>query len=334
MGYYGGFFEYVPVAEKKRRAAQAAQKLQQDNPNVWPIVIAGRAISSTWWGKAWCSNLESYSDYSNRIARGRSYVRHGAVLDLQIDGGEVHALVQGSSSRPYKVVITVAPLSETARQELVKQCAGKISSLQELAGGKFPSALAKLFQMKDSGLFPSPQDIKFSCSCPDYAVMCKHVAAVLYGIGARFDDDSAMFFELRQVKMGDLITSSLGEQSREMLSRSSRRSARVLAEEDLGAAFGIELDAGDLESPVQRSGRKASAKAASDEAASPEATVASARSRTAGPNAKAASAKAAPAGASVVASDPAASPADPPPKRRRGRPPGSKNKPKTKPINP
>jgi len=242
MGFYNGFPEYVPVAEKKRRAAETAKKLQQKNAKVWPVVITGRTIATTWWGKAWCTNLESYADYSNRIDRGRSYVRHGSVLDLQIASSKVEALVQGSSSKPYKVEIVVGPLSDSVWQQIIKGCAGKISSLQELAGGKFPTGLSELFTTKDTGLFPSPQDISFSCSCPDYAVMCKHVAAVLYGIGARFDHDSELFFQLRNVKMNDLISASIAAQSQEMIGKTGRRGRRVVDDGDLGSTFGIELD--------------------------------------------------------------------------------------------
>jgi uncharacterized Zn finger protein len=244
MAFYGGFPEYVPVAEKRRRAAAAAEKLKKKDSKVWPVVIAGRSIAANWWGKAWCTNLESYADYSNRIARGRSYVRHGAVLDLQIEQGKVMALVQGSSSKPYKIEITVAPLSSGMWQRIVKECAGKINTLQELATGKFPQGLSELFTTKGKGLFPAPKEIKFSCSCPDYAVMCKHVAAVLYGIGARFDDNSALFFELRKVKMDELITASLAEQSKTMLGKDGRRSRRVQEDTDLAATFGIDLDVG------------------------------------------------------------------------------------------
>lgn len=166
------------------------------------------------------------------------------MLDLQITGGKAAALVQGSSSKPYKVEITVGPLSDSVWQQIVKECAGKISSLQELAEGKFPAGLSELFTTKGKGLFPAPKDIRLSCSCPDYAVMCKHVAAVLYGIGARFDHDSALFFQLRNVKMDELISASLAAQSQEMLGKGGRRGRRVVDDGDLGRTFGIELDMG------------------------------------------------------------------------------------------
>ncbi|ULO06836.1 hypothetical protein H1230_28395 [Paenibacillus sp. 19GGS1-52] len=247
MAFYDEYPEYVPVAQKKINAEKAVEKLRKKNPAVAPVVITGRAITNTWWGKAWSQNLESYSDYVNRIARGRSYVRHGAVLDLQITPGKVTALVQGSTSKPYKIEITIAPLSPKTWDTLVKECAGKIDSLQELMTGKFPKGLSELFTVKGKGLFPAPKEIKLTCNCPDPAKMCKHVAAALYGVGARFDEDSALFFVLRGVKIEELISVSLTQKSQSMLTKSSSkgRGRRVMVDADLADVFGIEMDARD-----------------------------------------------------------------------------------------
>lgn len=249
MAFYEGFPEYVPVAERRKKAEKAIEKLKKGNSDIAPIRIEGRSIAKTWWGKAWCSNLECYADYANRIDRGRSYVRHGAVLDLRLAGSKIFALVQGSTSKPYKVEVTIAPLTEDIWEEMVKACTGKIDSLQELAAGKLPKALAELFTLKGKGLFPSPKEIQFSCSCPDSAWMCKHVAAVLYGIGARLDEDATLFFTMRNVKMGDLITSSIAEKSKDIMEKagssgSGRRSRRVMADADLSSKFGVDIDTG------------------------------------------------------------------------------------------
>jgi len=247
MAFYSDFPEYVPVAERRKKAEKAVEKLKKSSPDIAPIRIEGRIIAKTWWGKSWCSNLERYADYANRIDRGRSYVRHGSVLDLRLAGGKAAALVQGSASKPYKVEITIAPLAEEVWQEMVKSCTGKIASLQELAAGKLPKALTELFTLKGKGLFPSPKEIRFSCSCPDGAIMCKHVAAVLYGIGARLDEDSSLFFTMRNVKMTDLITSSIAEKSRDMMEKADssgtgRRARRVMADADLSSKFGVDID--------------------------------------------------------------------------------------------
>ena len=218
---------------------------KKKNANLAPIVCSGRKLAATWWGKAWNDNLERYADYENRIARGRSYVRQGAVLDLQIGEGEVNALVQGSRVKPYQVAVAIDPLNPKAWQNIVKACAGNIHSLQDLVCGKFPQSLADLFTAKGTGLFPTPREITFGCSCPDWADMCKHVAAVLYGIGVRFDEDPTLFFRLRQVNIDDLITDALHQTSDELLGRAERQSSRALAHDDLSALFGITLDDSD-----------------------------------------------------------------------------------------
>jgi uncharacterized Zn finger protein len=193
-------FEYVTVAEKRAKAAQSLKKLKKKKEDTRPVVIEGRAIATTWWGKAWNENLERYADYSNRIGRGRSYVRNGAVLDLKIRPGEVEALVQGSRSKPYEVIVKIEAISKEAWSRIKTASAGQLDSLQELMSGKFPKSLGALFIEGGKGLFPGPKEIKFSCSCPDWATMCKHVAAVLYGIGARLDEEPALFFTLRKRK--------------------------------------------------------------------------------------------------------------------------------------
>ncbi|TFG38070.1 MAG: hypothetical protein E4H46_00495, partial [Desulfobacterales bacterium] len=192
---YWGYPRYVSVAEKKAKAEKKLKQLRKKNPDIQPVVIEGNILARTWWGKSWNQNLERYADYDNRIGRGRSYVRHGAVLDLKIDTGKVTALVQGSTSRPYEVEIKIQAISQANWSAIKKQCEGQLKSLQDLLAGKFPKILADIFFAKEKGLFPSPQAISFDCSCPDWASMCKHVAAALYGIGARFDEDPSLFFK-------------------------------------------------------------------------------------------------------------------------------------------
>lgn len=237
-----GYREYETVAEKRAKAARSAAKLKKKNANLAPIVCTGRKLATTWWGKAWNDNLERYADYENRIARGRSYVRQGAVLDLQIHEGKVNALVQGSRVKPYQVAVAILPLKPAAWQTIVNACTGNIHSLQELISGKFPQNLADIFTAKGTGLFPSPREISFGCSCPDWADMCKHVAAVLYGIGIRFDEDPTLFFRLRQVNIDELITDALHQTTDTMLDRAGRKSSRALDAGDLAGLFGIALE--------------------------------------------------------------------------------------------
>jgi len=241
-GNYYGYPRYVSVAEKRARARRKLEQLRKKHPDMRPVVIEGSALVRTWWGKAWNRNLEKYADYANRIGRGRSYVRHGAVLDLQISPGQVRALVQGSRRSPYTVTMKVKPVSKAIWKQIKAACAGQLASLQELLEGRFPKGLMELFTSKGSGLFPAPKEIDFDCSCPDWATMCKHVAATLYGIGTRLDEDPGLFFVLRKVKIEDLITQAVRDRSARLLGQAKRKSSRVIDDADLGEVFGIDLD--------------------------------------------------------------------------------------------
>jgi uncharacterized Zn finger protein len=242
MSFYGGFPAYVPVAEKRKRAEESVKKLKKKNPDISPVVIEGRTIAKTWWGKSWNKNLESYADYSNRISRGRSYVKNGAVLDLKITQGTINALVQGSGSKPYKVDISIKPLPENLWEDIINQCLGKIESIEELIEGKFPKALADLFTARGKGLFPAPDEIDLGCSCPDYAMMCKHVAAVLYGVSARLDDKPELFFALRKVNINNLISEAINKKTQTLLEKSKAKGRRVIEETDMFDMFGIDME--------------------------------------------------------------------------------------------
>jgi uncharacterized Zn finger protein len=246
MSYYDydGFPEYIPVAEKRRRARESVEKLRKKNPDISPVIISGSKLTRTWWGKSWNANLERYSDYANRIGRGRSYVRHGAVLDLKITEGKINALVKGSAAKPYQVNISIQPLARDIWEVLTNECAGKIDSMQELLAGKFPKALSELFTAEGKGLFPAPQEISLKCSCPDWAIMCKHVAAVLYGVGARLDDDPSLFFVLREVNINDLISETISKKARTLLEKSKAKSRRIIEDTDISDMFGIEMETG------------------------------------------------------------------------------------------
>ncbi len=239
---YWGFPRYVSVSEKKAKTTRKLKELSKKNPHLKPVILQGSSLARTWWGKAWNLNLERYADYHNRIGRGRSYVRHGAVLDLQIAPGEVRALVQGSRSNPYSVSVSIKKLREEIWQTILEQCQGMFESLQELINGSFPRAIGEIFTRRDSGMFPSPKEIAFNCSCPDWAGMCKHVAATLYGIGARLDENPDLFFRMRNVEMGNLIRQAITEHKDKLLARASGKSSRIIDETELSATFGIELE--------------------------------------------------------------------------------------------
>jgi len=237
-----GYPRYVSVAEKKATAAKKLQQLVKQNPGIRPVVLQGQTLARTWWGKGWNKNLERYADYTNRIGRGRSYLRHGAVLDLKIEAGLVTALVQGSRTKPYEVRIRIKPLAKTNWEAIRKQCAGKLASLPDLLTGKFSKEMGEIFLSEGKGLFPTPKEIAFDCSCPDWALMCKHVAAALYGIGARLDEEPALFFTLRRVDTEELVARAVRDNAGELLARSKKKSARVIDAADLSNIFGIDLD--------------------------------------------------------------------------------------------
>jgi uncharacterized Zn finger protein len=251
---YWGFPRYVPVAEKRAKAEKKLAALRKRHGNVSPVFIEGSALAHTWWGKSWNRNLERYADYSNRIGRGRSYVRHGAVLDLQIGAGEVRALVQGSQADPYSVSVTIRGMNRDTWKHIQGTCQGRLGSLAELLAGRLPEDLADLFMEKGRGLFPSPAEIRFDCSCPDWASMCKHVAATLYGIGARLDEDPLLFFTLRKLDVESLLSEVVTAKTSEWIARSRHKSSRVLEDTDISGVFGIEVD--DTSQEPARPGRR------------------------------------------------------------------------------
>jgi uncharacterized Zn finger protein len=202
MDYYG-WRPYVSAAERRRQALGEMSKLRKKGHPVSPVIVEGRTIVKTFWGKAWCENLERYSDFANRLPRGRTYVRNGSVIDLQIAPGEIKALVSGSEI--YEVAVKVAPVTKARWQSICKDCAGAIESLIELLQGRFSKGVMERVCRQKTGLFPTPGEIKLSCSCPDWADMCKHVAAVLYGIGARIDQRPDLLFRLHEVDEKELI---------------------------------------------------------------------------------------------------------------------------------
>ena len=234
---YYGFRPYVSVAQRRLKAAREMAKLAKKGKVIRPIQIEGRTIARTFWGKAWCDNLESYMDYENRLPRGRTYVRNGSVVHLDIRPGEIEAQVSGSEL--YKVNIRIAPAAKAKWKRLCGECAGTIGSLIELLQGRFSDHVMGVITRKETGLFPAPAEIELKCSCPDWATMCKHVAAVLYGVGARLDQNPELLFALRSVNHEELVTRAATATD---LAGKTPAAGPELAESEIGAVFGIELD--------------------------------------------------------------------------------------------
>jgi len=262
---------YVPVAERRRRAEREAVKLHKGGHPVAPVRIEGRVIATTVWGKAWCDNLESYRDYESRLPRGRTYVRNGSVIDLQIGLREVKALVSGSSI--YKVTIGIAPVPAAQWRSICTDCAGQIDSLVELLQGRLSKGVMERICRQGTGLFPKPSDIKFSCRCLDFASMCKHVAAVLYGVGARLDRSPELLFRMRAVDESELLAGL----DRAVLA-ATLPEGRVLAGEDIAALFGLDITGSD-DTNAKISGRLSHPPPVSDAAASSPPKQTAGRSR-------------------------------------------------------
>lgn len=234
--YYSDWRRYVSMPERRRNSARKLAALRKAGREAAPVEITGRKIARTFWGEAWCQNLEAYSDYANRLPRGRTYVRNGSVIDLRIEAGTIRALVSGSEI--YVVEIRVDTLPKKRWGTVKSECAGKIDSIVELLQGSISKGVMEIVTRKGKGLFPSPSEIRLSCSCPDWATMCKHVAATLYGIGARLDREPETLFALRGVDPSEMIAAAVER----VPTRRRPQRGRTLEESELSSVFGIELD--------------------------------------------------------------------------------------------
>jgi len=226
---------YVPVAVRRAKAMRKIEKLAKKGQKFSPVKIAGRKIVTTFWGQAWCDNLESYSDFSNRLPRGRTYVRNGSVLDLKIEAGKVNSMVCGSEL--YRITIKIKPLNGPAWKAIRTKCGRQIGSLVELLQGKLSKDVMAIVTEHSSGLFPAPHEIEMSCSCPDWAGMCKHLAATLYGVGNRLDNQPELLFTLRGVDQTELIAQA----GRPIITPAPSK-RKSIAAADLADVFGIEFD--------------------------------------------------------------------------------------------
>jgi len=238
---FWGYRDYAPVAQRRADAAREVAKLKKQGRAVSPVVIEGRKIAKSFWGKAWCDNLERYSDFANRLPRGRTYVNNGSVIDLQIARGKVEALVSGSEI--YRVKIDIAVAAPARWKAICADCAGSVGSIVELLQGNLSKHVMERVCREADGLFPASKEIKMSCSCPDWAGMCKHVAATLYGVGARLDHDPDLLFTLRGVNRSDLVSAGADLS----ITEAAAGSERVLVDDDVAALFGLELEAAIVE---------------------------------------------------------------------------------------
>lgn len=249
MGYgYYGFPEYVSAAERRRRAARKLKELERKGLAPAPVRIEGRAIATTFWGKAWCDHLESHADLASRLPRGRTYARNGSVVDLKIIRGEVRALVSGTDF--YEVAVRIQPLAPARWRSVRRACAGRIATVVELLSGKLSSAVMEVLCHRDEGLFPATRELEMTCSCPDGAWLCKHLAAVLYGVGARLDHAPELLFTLRGVDVAELVADAGAAGTLAV----AAPGPGAIADGQLADIFGIDLEAAP---PAAPAGRKA-----------------------------------------------------------------------------
>ena len=239
-GGYGGSAPYVPVAKRRQQAMKKMDALRKKGVDIQPVAIKGRKIAASFWGEAWCEHLESFSDFENRLPRGRTYVRNGSVCHMAIAKGEIEAMVSGSEL--YKVKVAIKTLPGNKWTAIKGRCSGQIGSLLELLEGRLSDHVMGVVSDRKEGLFPLPGEMSFHCSCPDSARMCKHIAAVLYGVGARLDTKPELLFALRGVDHEELIAA---DAEKAVAAATSRGKSKRLAADDLAEVFGIEIETGE-----------------------------------------------------------------------------------------
>lgn len=259
---------YVSVAERKSQAAKLTAKLKKQGRTITPVTIEGRTIASTFWGKAWCDHLEKYSDYENRLPRGRTYVRNGSVIDLQIGKGKIIAMVSGSEV--YDVEVRIDKLDAKQWKDLKAKCAGQLGSVLELLKGRFDKSVMAILTDRDKGMFPAPREIHMECSCPDWAGMCKHIAAVMYGVGARLDHQPELLFVLRQVDHLELLDPVTAAGA---LAAPAGDGKKTIKEDDLADVFGIDLDATPVPLPKSKAKKTVKTKVEAKPKAAPKKTT-------------------------------------------------------------
>src|ERR1700680_4671191 len=242
---------YVPAAARRRTADRTVAKMQRKGQMLSPVAASRGAIAKSFWGRAWCQNLERYSDYSNRLPRGRTYLRNGSVIDLKIGPGEVTAQVMGSSL--YRITVSIREVAGAHWQAIARDCARSIDTLVELLQGQLSTSVMERITRPGTGLFPSPKEIAFSCNCPDSAAMCKHVAATLYGIGARLDVEPELLFGLRKVDAKELIARA-GEGTPV---QKLPDAGRILDSSKLADVFGIDFGGVDAKPSHRPTAKKA-----------------------------------------------------------------------------
>jgi len=249
---WGDYSPYQSVDARRQKAQRYVERERKAGREPKPVLIQGRAIATTFWGQAWCDNLEQYSDFDTRLPRGRSYARNGSVVDLALDPGRIEAKVLGSAL--YTVVVEVNRLPKARWKAIVDDCEGRVDSLLSLLRGQLSDQVMDVVTRPREGLFPHPRELSFSCTCPDWASMCKHVAAVLYGVGSRLDDAPEQLFALRGVDPQPLLDEVV---TRGPVKRDEPGRHKRLEGADLSTLFGIPIESGRAEATRKRRAKRA-----------------------------------------------------------------------------
>jgi len=238
------WWDYQDAAEAKERIQREIARRKRKGERFESLVPAAgkKHVCTTFWGKAWCSHLETYQEYESRLPRGRSYLRQGSVYNVEIEPGKVTAVVAGSEL--YDTQVFIQPLKASKWHDIVEKCEGQVGSMLDLLAGKLGDGVMRVLSDVEDGLFPKTKEIRFDCSCPDHADMCKHVSAVLYGVGVLLDAKPELLFTLRGVDGADLLA-----KAKDAAVSGVAENTGELAGADLSAIFGIEI--GDIEEPVK-----------------------------------------------------------------------------------
>ena len=240
------WWSYEEAAEAKERVQREIEKRVKRGERFEALMpVAGKKhLCTTFWGKAWCNHLESYQEFESRLPRGRSYLRQGSVYNLNIEPGKITAMVAGAEL--YHTQIFIHSLKVSKWQDIVEKCEGQVDSMLDVLAGKLGNGVMSVFCDLENGLFPKTKEIRFDCSCPDHADMCKHVSAVLHGVGVLLDASPELIFTLRDVNSADLLSKAKDAAVSELSAMGGE-----LAEADLSAIFGIEI--GEMDQPVKKS---------------------------------------------------------------------------------
>ena len=234
MGWYS-HKPYMSVSQRKAKARREKEKLEKKGHALEPVHVEGLKLGKTFWGQAWCRHIETFADMSSRLPRGKSYVRNDSIIDMQVRKGLITAMVMGSEL--YTIRVKISPLTTTQWKNIKRKTGGQIGSMVELLQGKLSDSVMQSVTGVNDGLFPKSNQIEMECTCPDGADMCKHLSAVLYGVGCRLDDEPELLFKLRGVDHTELITEATNAAG-EATKPGDRK---VIAAADLSAVFGIEL---------------------------------------------------------------------------------------------